>query len=849
MIPQRLALTNFMSYRQATVDFAGIHVACLAGENGAGKSALLDAITWALWGNSRLGARGDDDLVRLGEEEMEVELTLALEHETYRVLRQRRAGKRSRTVLEFQVEDRGGWRSLSEGGVRATQRKIESVLRLDYDTFVNSAFLRQGRADEFTIRTAAERKRVLGDILGLDRWSVYEERVKGRQKLVEAEAEAISLRLREIDAELGRRTEYHAQLAAARTAVEELSDALEEAQRAYQRIETARTELRHRELQVADQDERIEQARQELAGIAEEWSEREERLVAHEQLLQERQAIEAGYRAYQEAVDLERKLGERLRQSVELDEQRRELESQISGARHELEAKCELILRRIEELEDRLPTPALLDELDEVQAQLEHLTRLAESREAAKDDLASIAQQQGALRAKNEALRLEMEALSERMEQLKEADAQCPLCEQPLTEEHRIELLDRIASEGKTRGNTYRANQARSQDLAEQASALGVQIAQSDRELRELAPLQRQVAALEERIERGHRAAEELEETRTELATFHQQLIDGDYALEARANLKGVLSKAEALGYDSEAHEEARQAVTAGQVFAEQKAQLETVRERVKEEQAGLKRLAGAEERWKNELAAARERRAALKEEAIALWLELRDADEVEVELHRMRAREAEARQRLGAAQQRLMACEALEQQRTEKLQRKRSLEEKEGVYDQLLTAFGVRGVPAMIIEAAVPEIEAEANRLLSRMTNGRMTVRFDTQRETKAGEVREALEIRIADELGTRPYENYSGGEQFRVNFAIRIALSKLLARRAGAQLQTLVVDEGFGTQDARGRQRLVEAINAVQDDFARVLVITHISELKDAFPARIEVTKTPEGSVVEVM
>jgi len=120
---------------------------------------------------------------------------------------------------------------------------------------------------------------------------------------------------------------------------------------------------------------------------------------------------------------------------------------------------------------------------------------------------------------------------------------------------------------------------------------------------------------------------------------------------------------------------------------------------------------------------------------------------------------------------------------------------------------------------------------------------------QSKAGDVREALEIRIADELGTRPYENYSGGEQFRVNFAIRIALSKLLARRAGAQLQTLVVDEGFGTQDDRGRQRLVEAINAVQEDFERILVITHISELRDAFPARIEVTKTPEGSTLEVL
>jgi len=103
-------------------------------------------------------------------------------------------------------------------------------------------------------------------------------------------------------------------------------------------------------------------------------------------------------------------------------------------------------------------------------------------------------------------------------------------------------------------------------------------------------------------------------------------------------------------------------------------------------------------------------------------------------------------------------------------------------------------------------------------------------------------------DELGTRSYELYSGGESFRVNFAIRIALSKLLARRAGARLQTLVIDEGFGTQDAQGRERLVEAINSTKEDFERILVITHIEELKDAFPVRIDVFKTPQGSQVAI-
>jgi len=86
-------------------------------------------------------------------------------------------------------------------------------------------------------------------------------------------------------------------------------------------------------------------------------------------------------------------------------------------------------------------------------------------------------------------------------------------------------------------------------------------------------------------------------------------------------------------------------------------------------------------------------------------------------------------------------------------------------------------------------------------------------------------------------------------VNFAIRLALSRVLAKRAGARLQTLVIDEGFGSQDIEGRQRLIEAINLVRDDFQKILVITHLEELKEAFPARIEVEKTLRGSRVTVV
>jgi len=175
-------------------------------------------------------------------------------------------------------------------------------------------------------------------------------------------------------------------------------------------------------------------------------------------------------------------------------------------------------------------------------------------------------------------------------------------------------------------------------------------------------------------------------------------------------------------------------------------------------------------------------------------------------------------------------------------------LAEERGLYDELRVAFGKRGLQALIIETVIPELEEEANELLSRMTDGRMTVHFETQRDTKAGSTIETLDIKISDEHGTRSYEMYSGGEAFRINFAIRIALSKLLARRAGAQLQTLIIDEGFGTQDTDGRQKLVEAINSIKEEFQRIIVITHIEELRDAFPVRIDVYKTAAGSQISL-
>ena len=229
MIPLKLGLRNFMCYRGEVdpLDFTGIHLACLTGDNGHGKSALLDAITWALWGRAR--AKRDDELITLGEQEMEVEFEFSLKDNHYRVIRKRDSRKRGRSVLEFQVRHKEEFRSLTGPTIRETQKTINDVLRMDYETFINSSFLLQGRADEFTVKPPAQRKQVLADILGLGLYDRYEQRARDLARARDTEQREIAARIQEMDRELAHKPRYEQEATEAQSGVEQAGEALEQA--------------------------------------------------------------------------------------------------------------------------------------------------------------------------------------------------------------------------------------------------------------------------------------------------------------------------------------------------------------------------------------------------------------------------------------------------------------------------------------------------------------------------------------------------------------------------------------------------------------------------------------------
>ncbi|MDY6893459.1 MAG: SMC family ATPase, partial [Chloroflexota bacterium] len=347
MIPIKLALRNFMCYRNSAPQlyFEGFHVACLCGDNGNGKSALLDAITWALWGKAR--ARSDDDLIYLGEAEMEVEFEFTVGHTNYRVLRKRVKGglkRAGQTVLELQVETAQGFTPITGNSIGETQRKIIEILRMDYQTFINSALLLQGRSDEFSLKRPGERKEVLANILGLSLYDDLEKLARNSSKERELEHRSRSDDLIRIGQQVGQREKYEAELRETQEAVSVVSGDIEKKEIALNNLRQYRDTLKFKEEQNKEIARQIEQANQQLHYLGGRAQEHRSRIERYERVLSSYTDNSAGIKA---------QLDDLIRREQDLGK-KRECVEELSNRIHYLNSINSQLKRDMEELKSKL---------------------------------------------------------------------------------------------------------------------------------------------------------------------------------------------------------------------------------------------------------------------------------------------------------------------------------------------------------------------------------------------------------------------------------------------------------------------------------------------------------------
>lgn len=846
MIPVRLAMRNFMCYTDVhePLDFTGIHVACLSGDNGHGKSTLLDAMTWALWGRAR--ARSTDELIHAGRTEMEVELEFLLDGQHYRVIRKRDSRNRGQTVLELALATGDGWRPLTGNTVGETDQQIQQLLRMSYETFTHSSFILQGKADSFTTATPAQRKQVLADILGLAYYDELEGLAREQMRARQEQASALRLRIEETERELARKPEMEAERDRCDQALNEIAAVIEQAELRLAAAQASLGQLESAEKQLQDTRQHLTALREERTQAERRTTQIRERIAKAERIVARAAEVDEGH-ARLVALRLEHdELNTKLSEHSRLSAEAATLEREIVSGRAELEAELKGVATRLGELEKEAGRSADLErELASTRALLQQAGELERRRRDLEERRHASSERMGGLRAQNDRLKVDMVDLRQRLDQLSGAE-ECPLCRADLSPERHRHITDDYQARGLTLRDQFRRNEMEVRQAESDLAAVSAELSTVQTKVDGLADAAQRHARAEAALDRARAAASELESLRPRVADLRRRLAERGYAESAHARLAPIVNELQSLGYDPARHAEVRRLLEELRPYESAQATLEQARRVLAEEQPlesgsqeSLARL--------NATVASLEQQAELLAGQAAQVVEARaraEAADAEARARRRdRDRLADA---LAAARQRLEFCERQAQIRTEVEKDLEAALRQQGLFSDLALALGKNGVQAMLIDTAIPELDEHANELLARMTDGRMHLKLEMQRQKRTGGTAETLDIKIGDELGTRSYELYSGGEAFRVNFALRIALSRLLARRAGARLQTLVIDEGFGTQDVEGRDRLVDAIKAIQDDFEKILIITHIPELKDVFPVRIEVTKTPSGSVI---
>lgn len=1017
MIPVELRLENFLSYGTSapTLYFDQFHVACLSGRNGQGKSALLDAITWALWGEARKtsgGGKPDEDLLHIGAREMRVELVFDLEGERYRVLRifsKSASGKTSKPKLELQAfdPDASDFTPLTGTGIRETQAYLNNLLGIDYQTFINSAFLLQGRSDEFTKKKPSERKQILARILNLSKYDRLADLAGQRYRAADEQAKLAGLEVERLATALADEATWKAEHAEAKAQQATLAEQVEQRRAARTALTEQRAQYEARAREADALQKALDGLRLRTDQDARQAATLEQRIAEAAALIAQKPKIEADFARYEtlqkerEDLDTKRDLHRGLEKQVEqrtadLKERQRARESDLHRLEVERKAdeqalrECEARLverpmqermlqkakkaqaayeqmlavrtRRIElDAEIGRLEKALLGEQESLRGQLASLEsdlEAARQQAAAKRDFAAEEQELRRAKAALEAAQQRQEQVTVEGQQLKESireqegrlqllkqerqkqaelmarmqqlqETTCPTCGTPLDDAHRAEVTaqyratlaelrariadaeqhkaeqvakrERLVQQFRTEAavieqhkqapeklatlEAERTHQAAAQqaltEKSQQAAALRERLAQKDfghedraarqrlvserdalafdaerfdrlaQEAAQVARFQDQLARLDTEAEKKTGLERRILEKATEAERLRQQLAEGTHLRPLQAQIEQLQQQMAAVGFDPGRHASVRQALA-----------------ELGDAGARLRELANAQQNhadWQQQAGSLQERLTAARAEIgektqqlAAVQATLTDRSEIEARFREattaLQAAEAAAQAlqtRLGELRARL---DRARQDRALLRQRRKDQSEHEAqrnLYKHLRTAFGKNGIPSLIIEQTLPEIEERANALLHRLSDGRMYVQLETLKDKKSGGTKETLDIIITDEQGQpRPYETFSGGEAFRVNFALRIALAQLLAERSGVRIRTLVIDEGFGTQDEQGVQNLVEAIQAIQDDFDKIIVITHLDQLKEAFPVRIEVVKDPvAGSQFEIM
>ena len=787
MIPKKLQIKNFLSYgpEPQIIDFLTYNLICLSGKNGHGKSAMLDAITWALWGQARKTtgtSKADEGLVHLGQKHMLVIFDFEINGIAYRVRREFvKTQSHPFSALDFGiVKDDDTFTTMTDKTIKATQAKLEKTIGITYDSFINSAFLRQGQANEFSKKSPKERKEILATILQLERFEdlkkvALEKSKTLQQHLLQRQSifDRIGQEITELQTALLEKESHTEQLKLVEEQEKELSAIVADDERAKEVLLEQHKKYEFLQLQKAQELKQIANLEQQVTALQKIYQDIASQQTSSDVIT----AIENNQKRLRDAVTIHQ---EKLNKRLELKDLYLNLQEKKQVIEKELDQEKSTLVQSYE-----IKSKILQEQIEQEQRQLsKHRQQL----EIFNKQMAKIDQEITNLSQQN-----------------------CPLCEQHLSASHQQIVQQKLQE------------QIKQEQLAIITCTTKIADATKDKDL---------VTIDQKKSESGS--------INPEKQAIYMTLIK---------KIDVLKQTGQALAYDKDTHEkdykelqEVENSLLKLQSLQKEIAQQEQRSKQITDLQIQINNTKTACAKFDHEIEL-------IKDCPAQLMHHLKAQHERKLQIQAVTAQKSDLLNK--------KVIFDLQHKKVVQLQAEQISIEKEVTtinleivdFAEIVKALGKDGLQALLIEQALPEIEQEANILLAQLTDNQTQIYIESLRDLKKGGSKETLDIKISDAIGLRPYEMFSGGEAFRIDFALRIAISKLLARRAGTALQTLIIDEGFGSQDDDGLQLIMDSILKIQDNFAKVIIVSHLPAMKEQFPVQFLVEKKASGSVVTVI
>ncbi len=819
MRPLTLELKNFGSYQSEVLSFDDFDIAVISGESGSGKSTIPDAIIWALYGRSEresvLSHAADEK-----KDNVEVALQFELDGQIYEINR-KRGGKSDLTL--YSIDEDGEKKNISAKGIKAVDAQIQELLGMDYQTFRLTAFVPQDGVTTFAGLGPAERKRFLEQFLDTSVWNKCIEKAK-------AEESVILCRKAVLDSE-----------------IKKCAALLDEENSVAGDVNDCRMKLENSEKDLLALSREIDALT--AQKIKDEFEGKNIRRIYDNCLLQSN-----SLRADINAISADLKTLKTDTENVSapsrsLDEIRSDID-----AMHEAERRYSRFLMRLKESE--LTEKQLTEQqtaaaekaqsyaaaLEKIQSDISILQTELETAKEKIGRLDSAESNRGKVLGRlseNEAmlriLKKDLAELDEREKSITGSEGKCPVCGSEMTEEHRTKLLLEIAV-------AKAENQTRTEAAFREQSGLKTDVLQLEAEIAKGKSEREKFVSLSGEIGQKESSAQQ---TQKMLSEILEEIVEKDYAARissekaARAKLEIAMNDC---GYSetklNELRDEEKNAAEYEKYLRSEQKRKEEIKQleallasKQKDAEQMNKALSEAENALDSFCETYAERDYQRKTDDLAQRKNrlVSDGNHMRGELAKLEARMNE----VNAAK---TGLPVLQTELASQIQRLEDIRE-------LIVAYGDKGIKALLIDQMLPSITKEANNILSLLSDGRFTLDMTTLKSNKKGDEVETLDILLYKDGIRDRYENLSGGEKFKVNFSLRIGLSKYLAEAADTRLDTLVVDEGFGSQDFQGRLNALRAIQSVSDRFGLILVITHFDDIRKAFDYEIETRKDVSG------